>query len=88
MNSCHHKTIVGSALIALVALAATGQAMADAKPEAEKCFGIVKAGKNDCQTATNACAGHVKTDGRGDAWVFVPKGSCERIVGGSLTARK
>lgn len=53
----------------------------------EKCFGIVKAGQNDCQTANSSCAGTAKTDGQGDAWVYTPKGLCERIVNGSLEPR-
>lgn len=80
--------VIGPAIAALLALAASGAAAADdKKPEAEKCYGVAKAGKNDCQTKSNACAGHVKTDARGDAWIFVPKGSCEKIVGGNLAPK-
>ena len=50
----------------------------------EKCYGIVKAGQNDCQTASRSCAGTATKDGQGDAWVYVPMGTCEKIVGGSL----
>lgn len=50
----------------------------------EKCYGIVKAGKNDCQTASSSCAGTSKRDGQLDAWIYTPAGTCERIVGGSL----
>ncbi|WP_416055302.1 DUF2282 domain-containing protein [Photobacterium carnosum] len=45
----------------------------------EKCFGVAKAGKNDCATKTNACAGHAKSDGQKDAFIMVPKGLCERL---------
>jgi uncharacterized membrane protein len=69
-----------SSLIALGALAPATASAADS----EKCYGVVKAGKNDCQTATSACAGTAPTDGQGDAWVLVPKGLCEKLVGGSL----
>jgi uncharacterized membrane protein len=54
-------------------------------PQTEKCFGVAKAGKNDCQTKHSSCAGTSKKDGQGDAWLYVTKGSCEKIVGGSLT---
>jgi uncharacterized membrane protein len=54
----------------------------------EKCYGIAKAGKNDCQTATSSCAGTSKKDHEASAWLSVPKGTCEKIVGGSLTAAK
>ncbi len=49
----------------------------------EKCYGVVKAGKNDCQTNTSACAGTSTKDGQKDAWIYLPKGSCDKIVGGS-----
>lgn len=71
-----------SALLALGV--ATPVAAAD-KPE--KCFGIVKSAKNDCQTAKNACAGHATADNLPDAWIYVPKGVCEKIVVGSLAAK-
>ncbi len=53
----------------------------------EKCYGIAKAGKNDCAGTTHSCAGQSKLDASGKDWVYVPKGTCERIVGGSLTAK-
>lgn len=57
-------------------------------PPMEKCYGIVKAGKNDCGTpGDNACAGQVKQDRDPEAWILVPKGTCDKIVGGSLTAK-
>jgi uncharacterized membrane protein len=56
--------------------------------QTEKCYGISKAAKNDCQTATSSCAGTAKKDGQTDAWLAVPKGTCEKIVGGSLTPKK
>ena len=66
----------------------SGAAQAGEKAQMEKCYGIVKAGKNDCQTSTSACAGTAKKDGQQDAWVYLPKGSCEKIVGGQLAAAK
>jgi uncharacterized membrane protein len=55
-------------------------------PQTEKCFGIAKAGKNDCQTKHSSCAATSRKDAQGDAWLSVPKGACEKIVGGSLTS--
>ena len=54
----------------------------------EKCFGVAKAGKNDCQTATSSCAGTSKKDAQIDAWLSVPKGVCGKIAGGSLMSSK
>ena len=56
--------------------------------KAEKCYGISKAGKNDCaSTGNNSCGGTSKVNGDPKAWIFVPEGYCERIVGGSKTPK-
>jgi uncharacterized membrane protein len=83
MNS---KTLVNSALASVFALglvANASQAVAADDKNAEKCYGVVKAGKNDCKTDAHACAGQANKDGQGDSWLFVPKGTCEKIIGGS-----
>lgn len=53
--------------------------------KAEKCYGIAKAGGNDCaSTGNNSCGGSSKVASDPRAWIYVPAGYCERIVGGSL----
>lgn len=52
----------------------------------EKCYGIVKAGSNDCATAKSSCAGSATKDSQPDAFIFLPKGTCAKIVGGSLVS--
>jgi uncharacterized membrane protein len=49
----------------------------------EKCYGIAKAGKNDCKSANGShnCAGHAKTDNDANEWKFVAKGECEKAGG-------
>jgi uncharacterized membrane protein len=54
----------------------------------EKCYGVAAAGQNDCQAANNACAGQVAQGGRGDAWIYVPTGTCQKINGGSLQPKQ
>jgi uncharacterized membrane protein len=76
-----HVAISGVLALAGTALASTALAADDSK---EQCAGIVKAGKNDCATATNACHGHVTADGNAEAWIYVPKGTCDRILGGRV----
>ena len=80
--------LVASALTTAIALSAVGTAQAGpaAVPEVEneKCFGISKAGKNDCQNASGSCAGTVSADNQKDAWIYVPAGTCEKIVGGMV----
>jgi uncharacterized membrane protein len=53
----------------------------------EKCYDVAKAGKNDCAGAGHSCAGLSKVDGSGQEWIKVPKGTCDRLVGGSLTPK-
>ena len=74
------RTALASVLVLGVAGAA-GQAFA---ADNEKCAGIAKASKNDCATKSNSCSGQVKMDGSKDAWIYLPKGTCERIVGATL----
>jgi len=76
------RLAVASALAAALALPAAAQAQGNV----EKCYGIAKAGKNDCQTAKSSCAGTSKADKQADAWIAVPKGTCDKIVGGKLSA--
>ena len=55
--------------------------------KAEKCYGIAKAGSNDCaSTGNNSCGGTSKVNGDKKAWIYVPAGYCERIVGGNKMA--
>ncbi|MEX3790370.1 DUF2282 domain-containing protein [Paraburkholderia sp. BR14374] len=50
----------------------------------ERCFGVVRAGKNDCGTAKHACAGRAPRDAASDEWLLLPAGTCARIVGGTV----
>jgi uncharacterized membrane protein len=49
--------------------------------EKEKCYGVALKGKNDCKAgAGTSCAGTSKTDYQGNAWMMVPKGTCEKTA--------
>jgi uncharacterized membrane protein len=82
--------LLAAAIGGMVALAGPlAFAADDAKDmSTEKCYGIAKAGKNDCAGAAHSCQGQGKKDADAKEWVKVPKGTCERIVGGMLTAAK
>ena len=77
--------ILAGAVAAAIAAPLIGAASA---ADNEKCFGIAAAGQNDCQTASNSCAGQVADAARGDAWIYVPAGTCEKINGGSLEPKQ
>jgi len=57
--------------------------------EKEKCFGVVKAGKNLCGSGdgSHGCAGMAKVDADPNEWIYVPEGLCEKLTGGSLKAK-
>jgi uncharacterized membrane protein len=79
-------TLILGAVSSLLTLTATPASGADIKcAEQERCYGVVKAGKNDCATSTSACLGSAKQDSQKDAWLLVPKGTCAKLTGGSLT---
>ena|SRR3990172_2298616 len=80
--------LIQSAVASLLVLGMTagaGSAFA-AKGGIDHCAGIAKAGKNDCGTATTSCAGTSKVDRDKNAWIAVPKGTCEKLVGGQLAS--
>ena len=79
--------LLSTAIGGLLVLGASALAVAaDSDTNTEKCYGIAKAGKNDCAGAGHACAGQSKA-ASGKEWIKLPKGTCERLVGGSLTAK-
>ncbi len=78
--------ILAAAVGSLFALAGPVFAADDAN--SEKCYGVAKAGKNDCAGGAHACAGQSSKDSSGKEFVKLPKGTCERLVGGSTTPTK
>ena len=75
--------MLAAAVGSLIALRTT-LGSADEPKTTERCYGVAKAGKNDCGGPGHACAGLSKKDGDPDEYINVPKGTCERIVGGVL----
>ena len=79
------QTIAASAMLAALAVPLAAMAGPAAVPifQAEKCYGIAKAGLNDCQTASHSCAGTSTKDMDRSSWIYVPAGTCGKIAGGS-----
>ena len=78
------NTILQSALASILSLGLAHAADAhDPKDPGgkEKCYGIAKAGQNDCGTARHSCAGQASKDKAPDDWKYVPKGTCEKVGG-------
>jgi uncharacterized membrane protein len=64
---------------------------AEAKPSwegHEKCYGVAKKGMNDCGNAHHECSGTAPKDADAEEWLYLPKGTCEKIAGGSLDSAK
>ena len=83
----NNRILIASALAAAVG-APTLAAAAGPAPtpsfQAEKCYGIAKAGQNDCaSTGNNSCAWTSRANADPNAWVYVPAGYCDRIVNAS-----
>ena len=74
--------IVAAAMTAAMTAGSIGSVQA---ADMEKCFGVAKAGSNDCAAGPGtSCAGTSTKDGQKNAWMLVPKGTCDKLVGGSL----
>lgn len=82
------KALLISAVTAGIATFAAGSSQAAESSGKEKCYGIAKAGKNDCASGKVSCAGTASSDNQGDAFLVVPKGLCDKISGGSTAPKK
>lgn len=82
------KPLVAAALAGLFALGPAGVAQAQSK-DMEKCWGVAKAGQNDCGSnkTAHSCAGQSKTDYDPEDFKVVKAGTCAKM-GGSLVQGK
>lgn len=86
----NHFSCLATTGVFIAILANLQSAAAHMEPKAndgtEKCYGIAKAGKNDCASppAKHSCAGLAKHDSDPNEWVKVPQGLCSKLAGGSL----
>lgn len=69
------------AFVLAAGFAPEGAAQDKDKGGREKCYGIAKAGQNDCSTATHSCAGKARVSNAPEEWKYVPKGTCEQSGG-------
>jgi uncharacterized membrane protein len=83
------STLLGAAALAIVSTAsqaADQMAPMAAKPAMEKCYGVAKAGKNDCAAGVHSCQGQATKDYDKTSFVSLPAGVCAKLAGGSMTA--
>lgn len=83
------RTIITVAVLSLLSASASAQVHPE-KPtyKYEKCYGVARAGMNDCFFASNSCAGTLAKDNDPHASIYVPQGTCKKIVGGTLEPPK
>lgn len=76
----HPSLTLTLSALALGALVSGSALAADDMPKNEKCYGVSLAGKNDCAAGPGtSCAGTSKQDYQGNAWKYVPAGTCTTI---------
>ena len=78
----NQRLIVSSALASALALGLIGNVTAQDKAK-EQCYGIAKAGQNDCAnlSGSHSCAGQAKVDADPGEWKYVAKGTCKELKG-------
>ena len=76
-----------SGVLAAGAMALANPAVA-ADGAKEKCYGVTKAGKNDCAGNGHACSGQSKKDADPGEWLSLPAGTCDRLLNGKATPEK
>ena len=81
MKSQTSLTLAIASVLALGVATANAEGPAKQGANTEKCYGVAKAGQNDCGTAKHACAGTTKADNDPNDWKYVAKGTCEKTGG-------
>ena len=79
----NQRTMITTAAASLMSLALLSSPAIAQNAAKEKCFGIAKAGQNDCANlaGSHACAGMAKVDNDPGEWKYVPKGTCKQMKG-------
>jgi uncharacterized membrane protein len=77
----NRQALIAAALATVCATASTVAAAHDKPADREKCYGIAKAGQNDCATASHGCSNQAKSDNMDSEWKYVAKGTCEKAGG-------
>lgn len=87
MNPRTMITAAAASLMSLAMLSSPALAQNSAK---EKCFGIAKAGQNDCANlaGTHSCAGQSKVDNDKGEWKYVAAGTCAAMKGMTVEEAK
>lgn len=79
----NQQTMIAAVLAGLISAGVADAADAPAKAKSERCYGIAKAGQNDCASkdGSHGCAGQASKDNDPNEWKKVPAGTCEKLGG-------
>lgn len=81
------KTLAIAAAVGSLLVLGANPALAGEKTK-DKCYGVAKAGQNDCAANGHACAGQAKMDNDPAEWKHVPKDECEKMGGTTTPGKK
>ena len=86
----NQRAMIAAAAASLMSLAFVSATAVAQEKEKEKCFGIAKAGQNDCANlaGTHTCAGQSKVSDDKGEWKYVAKGTCKDMKGLSMDEAK
>jgi uncharacterized membrane protein len=79
---------LAAAIGSLLSVGIAGTAAAGDKMDKEKCYGVAKAGQNDCAANGHSCAGQSKVDNSPNEFKVVPAGQCETMGGKTEPEKK
>jgi uncharacterized membrane protein len=87
-KSFNSSRLLQATVASIIGFTTNAHAGSDATPgvntEWEKCYGVVKAGENDCSSlnGSHGCAGHAESDNDLNEFIWLPKSACVRVVNG------
>ncbi|GLS15744.1 MULTISPECIES: BufA1 family periplasmic bufferin-type metallophore [Hydrogenophaga] len=82
----NQRQLIAAAAVSLASLSVLSTAALAQNTAKEKCYGVAKAGQNDCANlaGTHSCAGQAKMDNDKGDWKYVAAGTCQQM--GGMTA--
>jgi len=78
------QALISTAVTSLMAVGALAMSSQASAQDMEKCYGVVKAGANDCAGPGHTCQGQAATDASPEEFILLPAGTCDRIAGGEV----
>lgn len=81
MNPTIKSLTVATALAGAIGMAAAMAPTDASAADGVKCYGVSKAGQNDCAAAGHSCKGHSTADYVGTDWKMLSAEKCKKMGG-------